>query len=62
MLWLQKSPILPGRDPVLETMKLRGIPLTRERYLITAGLEEPLSAELEADLPREFRLHPGPVF
>jgi hypothetical protein len=61
MLWLQGSPIKipPGSDIVLETMKQRGTPLSRENYLMTAGLEEPVSAEEEAEIPRQFQRNPG---
>jgi len=61
MLWLQRSPIKiqPGSDIVLEAMKQRGLPLTREQYLQTAGLEEPLGGEVESMLPREFQRNPG---
>jgi len=51
-----KTPIPPiGSDVLLEQMKREGIPLTREDYLARANLEEPLSAEHEANLPAVFR-------
>lgn len=65
MLWLQllpMQPIPPGSDVVLEAMKQRQLPLTRAQYLMTAGLVEPLGAEVESMLPREFRLNPGELF
>jgi hypothetical protein len=44
-------------------MKSHGIPLTRENYLRMNHPElnpdEPLPAELEAELPREFQNWPG---
>jgi hypothetical protein len=43
-----------GTDPVLDLMLDLQIPLTRAAYLVVAGLEEPLGAELEAMLPDEF--------
>ncbi len=39
---------LSGNDPVLEHLKLRGLPPTRENYVMVAGLTEPLEAEQEA--------------
>lgn len=44
-----------GSDPVLDWMKEKGLPLTRETYLATAMLEEPLDPELENELPEQFR-------
>lgn len=48
----------PGRDPVLDLMRQRGIPLTRENYLALSrpDAEGPLSPEEEMELPEEFRL------
>ena len=48
-------------DHTLEHMKKKGIPLTRENYLDFAYLGNPpppeeWGAELEAELPEEFRV------
>jgi len=46
-------------DHVLEYMKKRGIPITRENYLFWNFLGDPpdeLDAELEAELPEEIKL------
>ena len=46
-------------DHVLEHMKKRGIPITRENYLFWNWLgdppPEPLDPELEAELPEELQ-------
>ena len=45
-------------DAVLEYMKQKKIPLTRERYLNLAYMgevPEPLSAEEEAQIPKEIK-------
>ena len=39
---------LSGNDPVLDHLKLRGLPPTRENYVKAAGLADPLEAEQEA--------------
>lgn len=44
-----------GWYPTLDYMKERQLPLTREKYLALEDLQEPLTAELEASLPPEFR-------
>ena len=59
------SPISPeasqpqaGADPILQAMRYRGIPVTRENYLGMAHPEanpEDYPAELEAELPEELR-------
>jgi hypothetical protein len=54
--WLGESKIPPGQDPLLLAMKERGIPLTRANYLKMADLQEPLPAELEAELPIEIKM------
>lgn len=41
---------LSGNDPVLEHLKLRGLPLTRASYVQAAGLTEPLDPEQEGYL------------
>ena len=50
--------------PLLEQMKLEGVPLTRENYLALdhpgEDPDEPLDPELEAELPRQFRMEPVP--
>lgn len=47
----------PGQNPILETLRARGIPLTRENYLAAAhpDAEEPYPAELELEVPAELR-------
>ena len=45
----------PGTDPVLDLMRETQVPLTRENYLALADLQEPLGAELEAEVPKEFQ-------
>ena len=45
-----KSLPLNGKDPVLEFLSSRGLPLTRTNYLKYAGLELPLEAEHQAYL------------
>lgn len=52
--WLEGYKIPPGYDSLLEKMKRESIPLTRENYLKLAGLEEPLDAELEWEIPPMF--------
>jgi hypothetical protein len=49
-------------DPIIKEMVSHGIPLTREAYLAMAlpGVEEPLDAELEAELPERFRHNRAP--
>jgi hypothetical protein len=45
-------------SPLMDWMRSRGIPLTRENYLrleYPEGLPEPWTAELEAELPAEIR-------
>lgn len=39
---------LSGIDPVMEQLRRRGLPATRENYVKLAGLQEPLEAEQEA--------------
>ncbi len=50
---------MPTDDPILELMLRDKVPLTRENYLHLAYMgtppEEPLDAELEAELPEIFR-------
>ena len=55
-----------GNDPVVRSMILRNVPLTRANWLEMAGLSEPLEAELEAEVPEPFALtetgeHPEPL-
>ena len=52
----------PDLDPIMVEMKAHGIPLTRCNYLAMAlpGIEEPLDAELEAELPVRFRHNQPP--
>lgn len=38
-------------DPILAELEQKGRPLTRESYLLAAGLSEPLDAEIEVTLP-----------
>ena len=45
-----------GGDPILDYMMEKKIPLTREDYLYSNGLTEPLGAEHEAMLPPPFQL------
>ena len=45
-----KSIPLSGNDPVLEHLKARGLPLTRENYVKMADLQEPLDGEMEGYL------------
>lgn len=52
--WLAGLPIQPGSDPQQERMKRLSTPLTREGYILAAGLKEPLTAEEELMLPPEF--------
>lgn len=49
-----KTPL--GRDILLDYMREHQLPLTRKNYLDLAGLKEPLEAELEGELPKEFQL------
>jgi hypothetical protein len=56
--WLMESKTPPGSNPLLEAMKQRGIPLTKEAYLKMAypeGVPDPLPPEVEADLPDSLR-------
>ncbi len=49
---------IESADPVLQYMIEKKLPLTREKYLALAypeGTENPLPAELEAELPKQFR-------
>jgi hypothetical protein len=52
----------PDFDSIMVEMKAHGIPITREAYLAMAlpGIEEPLDAELEAELPVRFRRNQPP--
>lgn len=54
--------VMAAEYPILEQMKLDGVPLTREGYLALAlpdeDPDEPLDPELEAQLPRQFRMEP----
>ena len=52
-------------DAILEMMKRRGIPETRENYLALAYLGDPpqeLSAEEELQLPVQFQIEPPEEF
>ena len=54
----ETSPLQGGSDHVLDYMKARGLPLTRETYLalnFPEGAPEPLPQELEQLLPLELR-------
>ncbi len=56
--WLAESSTRLGQDPLLASIKRRQIPLTRANYLAEAypdGVPNPLPAELEAELPEQFR-------
>jgi hypothetical protein len=48
-------------DITLEAMKQLGLPLTRQQYLKSAGLVEPLGAEEESLIPRQFQLNPPEI-
>ena len=50
-----ESPSPGGPDHILAYMKAHGLPLTRQTYLDLNETPEPLDAELEQMLPREFR-------
>ena len=43
------------KDPVVMSMERANVPLSRKNYLVVAGLEEPLDAENELQMPVEFR-------
>ena len=45
----------PGQSPTLDYMRERQVALTRKNFLALAGYEEPMTAELEAQLPVEFQ-------
>lgn len=51
------STVPPGQNPILEILRAKGIPLTRENYLQVAhpDAEEPYPAELELEVPEELR-------
>lgn len=53
----EASTVPPGHDPILEILRARGIPLSRENYLAVAhpDAEEPYPAELEMGVPEEVR-------
>tara|TARA_R100001509_G_scaffold115595_1_gene70596 strand:- start:799 stop:963 length:165 start_codon:yes stop_codon:yes gene_type:complete len=45
-------------DPTIEAMKMSGIEITRENYLnyiFPDGVPEDYGAELEAEMPEQFR-------
>jgi hypothetical protein len=49
----------PGLNHLLDYMRAHNIPLTRENYLAInwpEGAPDPMPAELEAEIPPEFRL------
>lgn len=53
-----KQEPLDGTDPMLVTMKKYGIPLTRRNYLemnYPDGFPDPWTAELEDEVPDQFR-------
>ena len=54
------SPRPTGTDPIQRELASVGLPLTRANYLRLAGLQEPLTAELEATLPDELAFPEAP--
>jgi hypothetical protein len=42
-------------DSIVQGLLREKLPVTRENYLLLAGLEEPLDAEFESELPRQLR-------
>ena len=53
--WFKASKTQLGLDPLLEVMKQRQIPLTKENYLALDNPEDPNSAEVNEYLPPELK-------